>query len=483
VNAADRSSQMIGHLQALIRIPTVNPPGDETPAAHYLEGVLREAGLAPRFLEGQPGRGNVVVRLRGDGSGGDPLLLLSHLDVVPVEAERWSQDPFGGAIVDGYVYGRGAVDMKGTAAMQLQVVLDLAAEARAVGRDPARDPIPGLARDLIFAATADEEAGGYAGIGWIVDHEPGLLQAAACLTEAGGVNIELGGSRIYPLGLAEKGYHRLRFTVRGQGGHGSLPRDDNAALLAARLVERLAVPLPRSVTPLMARALQRVADERPALGPTVAAILGPDEAVSSAAIDRLCRPSEARALRALLRDSVSPTIVRAGFKDNVIPATAEVLIDIRQVPGHDRPQILEAIEAQVGPELWARCQVDEVLHGGPLEQPEGHPLVECMSAALREADPQAVPVPVMMPFATDAKHTHRLGIPTFGFSPLRLDPDEAFLERFHGDDERVSAAAMRWGLPVLGDVVRAYCTAPGGQVLDGPLRSGGKEDGKGELVP
>ena len=162
----------------------------------------------------------------------------------------------------------------------------------------------------------------------------------------------------------------------------------------------------------------------------------------------------------------------------MIPATAEVLIDIRQVPGHDRPRILESLEAHVGPELWGRCQVDEVLYGRPLEQPQDHPVVACMSEAPGQADPDAVPLPVMMPFATDAKHTDRLGIPTFGFSPLRLDPEEAFLERFHGDDERVSVAAMRWGLPVLDAVVRAYCGGAGGQV-----RPGGEVAGAGGSVP
>ncbi|HEX5467160.1 MAG TPA: M20/M25/M40 family metallo-hydrolase [Candidatus Limnocylindrales bacterium] len=448
---------MVGHLQDLIRIPTVNPPGGETAAATYLAGVLAEAGLEPEVVEGHPGRGNVVARLHGDGSSGGPLLLLSHLDVVPVEVERWSQDPFGGAIVDGYVYGRGAVDMKGTLAMQLAVVLGLAADARASGHDPARDPIPGLRRDVILAATADEESGGLEGIGWIVDERPELLRAEACLTETGGMSLELAGARFYPLGVAEKGFHRLRFTVHGHGGHGSVPRDDNAAVLAARIVERLAQPLPRSVTPLMARALERIAAERPALAGPIATILGPDEAASRAAIERLCRPPEARALRALLRDSISPTIVRSGFKDNVIPATAEIVIDVRQVPGHDRQAVLDAVQAQLGPELWVCCAVEELIHAQPLEQPQDHPLLAVLADALRRADPEAIPLPIMAPFATDAKHTVRLGIPTFGFSPLRLDPDEPFLERFHGDDERVSLDALRFGLPILDQVVRTYC--------------------------
>lgn len=271
------------------------------------------------------------------------------------------------------------------------------------------------------------------------------------------MSLEMGGARFYPLGVAEKGFHRLRLTVHGHGGHGSVPRDDNAAVLAARIVERLGAPLPRSVTPLMAHALLEIAAARPALSAPIGTILGPDERASQRAIARLCRPSEARALRALLRDSISPTIVRAGFKDNVIPGSAEVTVDIRQVPGHDRQDVLHAVAAHLGPDLWSRCSVEELIHGEPLEQPLDHPLLALLAAALERADPDAIPLPIMAPFGTDAKHTVRLGIPTFGFSPLRLDPEERFLDRFHGDDERVGLDALRFGLPLLDEVVRAYC--------------------------
>ena len=185
------------------------------------------------WSEPQPGRGSVIAGLRGDGTRGEPLLLMGHLDVVPVELDRWTIDPFGGHIRDGAVYGRGAVDMKAMVAMELELMLLLAERATSANLDPARDPIPGLGRDVIFAATADEEAGGSHGMGWIVDNRPELIRSAAALNEAGGVGVPLGGVVLYPIQVAEKGKRVYRITVTGTAGHGSMPREDNAAVLAA----------------------------------------------------------------------------------------------------------------------------------------------------------------------------------------------------------------------------------------------------------
>jgi acetylornithine deacetylase/succinyl-diaminopimelate desuccinylase-like protein len=451
--------ELVGHLRALLRLRTVNPPGDEILAARYLADVLTASGLAPQVIEPFPGRGDVIVRLLGDGRGGGPLLLLGHLDVVPADAERWTQDPFGGDLVDGYVYGRGAVDMKGMVAMALQVVLGLAADARAAGRDPARDPVPGLRRDLIFAATADEEAGGNLGAGWLVDHMPELLRADGCLTEAGGVSVQVGRQRLYPIQAGEKGYHRLRITVRGAAGHAAMPRDDSAAVRAAQIVARLAAPPPQRLSPLVRHALETVARTVPSTASSVGRVLGADgdPDAAAAAIDALCREPERRALRALLRDTISPTIIHAGVKENVLPGRAEIVVDCRQLPGTSAAQMEATVAAQVGPSLWAHCASEVLSHGEPLEQPLDHPLLALLGDVLRTHDRAAVPLPLLAPFATDAKHTARLGIPTYGFSPLRLDPREPFLERFHGDDERVAVAALAWGFPVLADAVRRYC--------------------------
>jgi acetylornithine deacetylase/succinyl-diaminopimelate desuccinylase-like protein len=237
---------LIEDLRALIRIPTVNPPGDEILAARHVADLLAGLGLEPEVVEPFPGRGSVGCRLRGDGTGGAPLLLLSHLDVVPAPLDGWTHDPFAADVAEGYVWGRGAVDMKGMVAMELGVIRRLVAEALAAGRDPGSDPIPGLRRDVLFASTADEEAGGHQGAGWIVEHRPDWLRADAALNECGGVSMDFAGRRFYPIQVAEKGFAVYRLTVHGTWGHGSMPREENAAVRAAVAIGRLAAPASRA---------------------------------------------------------------------------------------------------------------------------------------------------------------------------------------------------------------------------------------------
>jgi acetylornithine deacetylase/succinyl-diaminopimelate desuccinylase-like protein len=398
------------------------------------------------------------VRLRGDGTGGDPLLLLGHLDVVPAPPDRWTHDPFAGDVADGYVWGRGAVDMKNLVAMELAVVRLLAAEARDAGRDPAIDPIPGLHRDVLYTVTADEEAGGLAGIAWIVENRPDWLQAAGAINESGAVATTYGGRRFYPIGVAEKGYAVYRISVTGTWGHGSMPRDDNAAVLAAQVVARLAIQGPPRLTSTMAEFFRQLASN---LDGDAARVLGAlasdDPRLSEAAVDRLCDPMSSRVVRALLRDTVSPDIIHAGVKYNVIPGEATVELDCRILPGTTEEQMRAAVIERLGPELAAVCDVSLLLFGQPVDAPASGDLYDTLVRVVREHDPDGVPLPFMVPFATDAKHTVKLAIPTYGFSPLRLDPDERFLERFHGVDERVGLDALRWGLPVLYDAVRRFC--------------------------
>jgi acetylornithine deacetylase/succinyl-diaminopimelate desuccinylase-like protein len=454
---------LVETLRDLIRIPSINPPQAGAPdgellAARRVAGILAAVGLEPEVIEPVAGRGSVHARLRGDGTGGGPLLLLSHLDVVPAPAERWSHDPFAADLVDGYVYGRGAVDMKAMVAMELGVVRLLAADARAAGLDPARDPIPGLRRDILFTATADEEAGGIWGAKWIAEHRPEWLRAAAALNECGGVSATIAGRRFYPIQVAEKGYAAYRIAIRGTWGHGSMPREDNAAVLAAAVIARLAVPGPTRMTPVMARFLELAAVELPAEAAVILrGLAGDDPGRSEAALAVACDPMYARALRALLRDTISPDVVHAGIKYNVIPGDAVVEVDCRILPGTTEADMRAELIVRLGPELAAACEIDLIVFGAPVESSADGPLFDLLVSTIRDHDPDGIPLPVMAPFATDAKFTDALGVPTYGFSPLRLDPEERFLERFHGVDERVSVEALRWGLPVLYDVVRGFC--------------------------
>lgn len=456
------AAETVALLRELIRIPSVNPPSPDLPdgelrAARLVADALSDAGIPIEIHEPVPGRGSVTARLRGDGTGGPPLLLLSHVDVVPASTAGWTHAPFAADVADGYVWGRGAVDMKAMVAMEVEVFRLLARRAREAGRDPAADAVPGLRRDVLFAATADEEAGGHAGAGWLAAHRPETLRAAGALNECGGVSIELAGRRLYPIQVAEKGFAVYRISVRGTWGHGSMPRDDNAAVRAAHAVTRLATPGEPRLTGPMERLFAELGEALPAdRQAVVAAIAGDDPRRAEAALQSLCDPVLARAARALLRDTISPDIIRTGVKYNVIPGEATVEIDCRILPGTTEADIREEVLARLG-DLAPHCDVELVVAGMPVEASPDTPLFELLGRTIRAHDPDGAPIPVMAPFATDAKHLATLGTPAYGFSPLRNEPGERFLERFHGVDERVGLDALRWGMPVLFDVVAGFC--------------------------
>ena len=458
--------ELVESLRDLIRIRSINPPdppGPELDAARYLANVLGDSGIPATVYEPVPGRGSVVARLRGDGTGGEPLLLLSHLDVVPASPEGWTHDPFEASVADGWLYGRGAVDMKDLAAMELQVMRLLAEEARAAGRDPASDPVPGLSRDVLFASTADEEAGGLAGAGWLAAEHPEHLQAAAAINEAGGVAVDVRGRRLYPIQVAEKGVTTYRLTFRGTWGHGSMPRKDNAVVLAADAVLRLARPEPIRMTDVTTRFLEGAAEALQATEPRTARLLQACIAgatgISAGRLAGLLSPVYGRALNAMLRDTLSTNVLHAGVKYNVIPGTAVLEIDCRRLPGTSEPDMEARIIDRLGPELAAVTDIELVIATDAVvaeyDDPKG--LYPVLAAAILDHDPDGVPLPVMAPFGTDAKHLLTLGVPTFGFSPLRQPPGETYLDRYHGVDERVSLDGLRWGLPVLYDAVRRFC--------------------------
>ncbi len=448
----------IEHLRALIRIPSVNPPdggtevaagrdpfGGEAAAARYCADVLGDAGIESEVIELAPGRGSCVGRLRASGQTTEaPLILLSHLDVVPVDAEAWSRDPFGGELIDGVVWGRGAVDMKDMVAMELAVMLAL----RRSGAD--------LRRDVIFAAVADEEAGGEHGARGLVEQRPELFAdasgrpASAALNEVGGYSITLDGRRFYTIQVAEKGIVWTRVRTTGTPGHGSMPHDDNAAVkLATAVTALVADQAGRS-----ARMLPVVADFLTALGlGEVARLAETDPAAAAATLAaRVDDPVTRRSLDAMLRDTVTPTVLHAGKKVNVMPGAGEAEIDVRTLPGTDQAQLLEHLRDVVG----EGASVEPVVALPAVEWPADAEIVGFMHEALSRADPGATAVPMMITPGTDAKALAQLGIPCYGFAPLRLEPDVPFLELFHGHDERVPVSAIAFGLPVLGEVVARY---------------------------
>lgn len=452
--------EVVEHLRTLIRIPSVNPPdggpalaagrdprGGETAAARYCAEVLGEAGVAAEVLESTPGRGSCFARLPATVANPEPpLILLSHLDVVPVEADAWSRDPFGGELVDGVVWGRGAVDMKDMVAMELGVMLALAREDG------------GRRRDVIFAAVADEEAGGAYGARHWVEQRPDLFCGAdgrpseAALNEVGGYSMTVGGRRVYAVQVAEKGIIWTRLTATGTTGHGSMPHPDNAAIKLAGAVARLASePHPPHLTRVVETFLET-------LGLTAladAAAKGDESQVRGELERGVSDPVLRRSLNAMLRDTVTPTVIRVGQKMNVIPGFGQAEIDVRTLPDTDQSALLEQLAEVAGDEV----RVEAVLSMPPVSWPSDVDIVRRIDAALRRADPGAEPAPMMITPGTDAKALALLGIPTYGFAPLRLEPDVPFLSLFHGHDERVPVSALAFGLPVLHEVVRGFVSS------------------------
>ncbi|HEY4691459.1 MAG TPA: M20/M25/M40 family metallo-hydrolase [Anaerolineae bacterium] len=432
--------EAIRHLQALLRIDTTNPPGKELAAAQYLDAVLRAEGYEPIILEGAPGRGNLVARYAGDRTA-PPLLLYSHTDVVHAEADQWTHAPFGGDIADGSVWGRGALDMKGMVVMELMTLLLLKRNGDA------------LHRDVIFAATADEEVDSDVGAGWLIATHPDLVRAEYGLSEFGGYSMHFERRRFYPVMTAEKGVCWMRIRARGRPGHGSVPHPDNAVLQLARAIDRAAGrPLPLHVTPTAAEFIRRIAaalDTRRAL--SLRALLNPITYPLAAA--RMSSTGLGASLRASLHNTVSPTQLAAGTTPNVIPSVAEATLDGRLLPGFDQESFLAELRPRLGP----RIEIEIEHYSPPLEVSADTPLFHAIESNLHRHDPQGIVVPYMLSGATDAKLFSQLGIKCYGFSPLRLRPDEAFDRLIHAHDERVSIDALAFGVQVLYETVRNFC--------------------------
>ncbi len=436
-------SEMCDHAvelcQRLLRIDTTNPPGNEREAAHLLATELSAAGLEPQVLESEPGRANVVVRHKGTGQK-PPLLLTAHLDVVEADPSQWRYPPFSGEIAEGCLWGRGAIDMKNHAAMSVALLTRLSREKRR------------LDRDIIFAGVADEEAGCALGSGWLCDHHPELVRAEYAIGEGGGFNLNLGGKRFFTVQVAEKGFCWVRARVRGEPGHGSVPRSDSAIVKLAQGIVRLAGGLPTHRTRVVGEFLSAIAAAQPAvLQPLLAAV------TKTAALPRLLKflpdPSVARALGAMLSNTASATVVRAGNKTNVIPGLAELEIDGRTLPGQSDADFLRELGDVLGPEF----ELEVMRSAPPVEtEPVSSPLYDRILAVLREREPDAIPIPYMIPGFTDAKSFTRLGARWYGFSPVRLPPDMRFADMFHGHNERIPIDGLRWGTEVLTDVVCGF---------------------------
>ncbi len=428
--------------QALLRIDTTNPPGNERPAVDYLAGKLREVGYDVTVLESAPTRANLVARYRGTGQAG-PLLLSAHLDVVEADASKWQQPPFAGVIADGCLWGRGAIDMKNMAAMSVAIMRRLAVDK------------PALARDVIFAGVADEEAGCDHGSRFLVEQHPDLVRAEYALGESGGFSLHLAGTTFYPVQVAEKGLCWVRARFTGEPGHGSMPRRDSAVVRMGEALARLgSAQLPVHATRYVQDFLAAVAARQPRAARPLLRLLTRPELL--ARVLRLVPDlGTARSLGALLSNTASPTVVRAGNKTNVIPGVAEVEIDGRTLPGQSEGDFLRELQAVLGPDVEL-----EVIRSAPatVTEPVASPLYDVIARQVLAREPDAVVVPYMIPGFTDAKYFTQLGARWYGFSPVKIEKASGirFADMFHGHDERVPVAGLHWGAEVLSAVVHEF---------------------------
>ncbi|HEY9410109.1 MAG TPA: M20/M25/M40 family metallo-hydrolase [Jiangellaceae bacterium] len=422
-------AEVVDLCRDLIRIDTSNygdgtGPG-ERKAAEYVAEKLAEVGLEPTLFESEPGRATVVAHIDGaDPARTDALLIHGHLDVVPADASDWTHDPFSGEIADDCVWGRGAVDMKDMDAMILSVVRD----RMRTGRRPARP--------VVLAFLADEEAGGLKGAHWAVDHRRELFDGATeAISEVGGFSVTVAdGQRLYLVETAQKGIDWMRLTVEGTAGHGSMLSTDNAVVELSEAVARLGrYEWPVRLTPTVRAFLTEAGD---AFGVE----FDPDD--PQQLLDTL--GSVGRIVGATLRNTTNPTMLKAGYKHNVIPGRAEAYVDGRFLPGYEE-EFAATLDEILGPNV----RRESLVHDIAVETTFDGALVEAMTNALIAEDPGARTIPYCLSGGTDAKSFSLLGIRNFGFSPLRLPPELDFAGMFHGVDERVPVDGLRFGARVL----------------------------------
>ena len=431
----DITSEVVEIVRDLIKIDTSNYGDDSGPgealAAEYVEAKLTEVGIAAkRYQTTSSKRQGVNARIPGKNPDRPALLLHGHLDVVPAQAKDWTFDPFAAEIHDGMIWGRGAVDMKDGDGILLAMV-------RAWARNGVQPD-----RDIILDFLPDEEAGSDHGSVWLVKNHPEWYSdATEAVGEVGGFSLTLRDDvRLYLVQTAEKGIRWMKLRAQGTAGHGSFLNNDNAV---TRLAEAVAAvgnhKFDIALTPTVRDFIKAVND---ALGMDLSAD-NPEELLAQLG-------PIARIIGATLSNTANPTMLNAGYKHNVIPGTAEAMVDGRFLPGFE-DELIKDIENLLPPGVVR----EDVVNGIALEAPFEGPLVEAMSAAIRAEDPMGTPVPYTVSGGTDAKAFSNLGIKCYGFLPLLLPPELDFSAMFHGVDERVPITGLEFGVKVMDRFVRS----------------------------
>lgn len=413
--------------QELIQIPSVNfgeGKGDEKAAAEYVAAKMKEVGIKSKIYESAPNRCSVVARIEGKDKSRPGLVVNGHLDVVPANAADWSVDPFSGAIKDGCIWGRGAVDMKNMDAMILAVI-------RLWARYSYQPE-----RSIVVVFFGDEEAGGIYGSRWMAEKHPEVFAGCSeTISEVGGFSLTLlSGKRVYAIEASQKGIEWMKITAEGVAGHGSMVNNANAV---TRLTEAIAkignYTWPQRITKTSDLFFQKISElsgkpyDRNNLQPLIDEV-GP----------------MGKMIGATLCNTTNPTMLEAGYKANVIPQSASAVVDGRTLPGFEK-ELLDTVKSLVGEHVKVESLVSDI----PLEVEFGGPLVDAMIAAIKSEDPDGIPIPYLLSGGTDNKALAKLGIVGYGFSPLKLPPDLDFTGLFHGIDERVPIDSLQFGARTL----------------------------------
>ena len=436
-------------LSDLIQIDTTNPPGNETKAAKYLAETLEKEGFNCEFFESAPGRGSVITRIKGIGEK-PSLLLLSHLDVVAANPKEWSVDPFGGVVKDGFVWGRGAIDMKSMTAMEV-VVMKLLKRNNIEPKG-----------DIILAATADEEKGGEAGAGWLVRSHLEKIRAKYVINEGGGLAIPINGKNIYTIQTAEKGILWLKIIAKGEPGHGSVPgAADNAILRMNRVVEKLGNYRSKiSLVSTVKQLLSAIAKENKLVQQALSILLQ-NPAAGDQILDMLAHKDKVMAeeLRAMLRMTIAPTIIHGGVKENIIPSECEAVFDCRILPGQNPRDAIKEIKGLLKDVDLEKLEFEIIQASEPSESSMDTPLYDQIENVLKEFEPDSSVAPILLTGGTDSRFFRKIDSVCYGFQPMRADvPYGEILKTVHGIDERISIENLVFGTSVLYSVVEKFMT-------------------------
>jgi acetylornithine deacetylase/succinyl-diaminopimelate desuccinylase-like protein len=427
-------------LRTLLRFDTTNPPGNEAACVYYLRDVLTAAGIPSTLLARDPARPNLLARLKGNGSA-PAILLQGHVDVVTTAHQDWTHPPFAADVADGYIWGRGALDMKGGVAMMVAAFLRAHAEGAS---------LPG---DVVLCLVSDEEAGGNDGARFLTEQHPEQFAGVGyALGELGGFTLSLGGQRFYPIMVAEKQACVVTATVRGPGGHASIPRRGGATAKLGRLLTTLdARRRPVHVTPTARLMIETLTKSLPApIADLLPQLLDPEK--TDMLLDTF---GEATAsFDPLLHSTAVPTIVQGGEKNNVIPGEITVEIDGRILPGFTADQFLDELRALAGPDVEFAVKLHD-----PNPATPDLALFDTLAGILREADPTGTPIPLLFPAVTDGRFFSRLGIQTYGFLPMRLPDDWSFIESIHAADERIPVGAVAFGADAIYRALQRFGSA------------------------